>query len=226
MRHQQERYADRRGGSGRRNSSGRRNQHRTPGMGAGVPAGIGIEPMEISGGQVVFIDQFMVENRQFRGELREFRVAGQSRENINQLIADYGGAVVDLEPGRYSVARDPLRRVISVFSSNGSSDHRDSPDDSMHGEQVINDLLENKDSLKQAGRVFVDTRCLVCIDLELIEDQNLMSRFAMLRRRGNDKPARDLLREHGAAVRYGFDRYGDQLKVLVEPSTGQVLLTA
>ena len=82
-------------------------------------------------------------------------------------------------------------------------------------------LEEAKDNL---GRVFVDTRCLAMIDRELLDDHGLLEKYNSLWFGGQEKACRDLLRDNGGAVRYGFRRYGDELGVYTSPDSDIICL--
>ena len=51
------------------------------------------------------------------------------------------------------------------------------------------------------------------IDRELLDDTGLLEKYQQLWNSGQEKACRDLLRDNGGAVRYGFQRFGDVLNV-------------
>ena len=51
------------------------------------------------------------------------------------------------------------------------------------------------------------------IDRELLDDIALLEKYQQLWFGGQDKACRDLLRDNGGAVRYGFHRQGDELGI-------------
>jgi hypothetical protein len=54
------------------------------------------------------------------------------------------------------------------------------------------------------------------IDRELLDDTSLLEKYQHLWFGGKDKACRDLLRDNGGAVRYGFSRYSDDLSVRLD----------
>ena len=58
-----------------------------------------------------------------------------------------------------------------------------------------------------------DPKTLVSTDwlAKHLRDPDMVHRYKELRDQRDDKGARDFLRQYGAAVRYGFNRRGDQL---------------
>ena len=61
--------------------------------------------------------------------------------------------------------------------------------------------------------MLIDTRCVAMVDRELLDDGNLLQKYQQLWFGGQDKACRDLLRDNGGAVRYGFHRQGDDLGI-------------
>lgn len=172
------------------------------------------ERLVVSSGQVVVIDQFMLSNPQF---LSRFSPAEDSSgkalsdQDLLEAIENFGGCSFSLPIGSYRVYRDPMRFVMALYleesiGGNGGGE-----------EEQIRTCLENLPNasqvVKNLGQVFIDTRCLVFSDLALLKNQSVLERYGQLRRERRDKEARDYLREQGAAVRYGFQRFGDVLGV-------------
>ena len=163
------------------------------------------EWLTISSGNVVVIDQFMLGNDQFFAAL-EGATGAQDRAKLTAAVGRYGGAVVTLSPGRWVVYRDPEENLMLV--TKGATEEYPNRWDELI-ERV--DVLGARGNCVAVSRVFVDTRCVVFIDADLIFNGDLMQRYRELRRAGDDKTARDVLRSNGAAVRYGFNRNGDEL---------------
>lgn len=151
------------------------------------------ERIAVESGNLVLIDQFMLANPQFVDKV--IKNIDADPEVKDQFVRDYGGAVVDLEPGTYRIERDPYAFTIVVHPEGQR------PDLNSLGEQAS----------VQKGCVFVDTRCIAMIDRELLDDSSLLEKYQQLWFSGQDKACRDLLRDNGGAVRYGFQRYGDEL---------------
>ena len=74
-------------------------------------------------------------------------------------------------------------------------------------------LSDKRGNLRAISQIYVDTRCLVIVDAKLLADKSQLDEYQELRKSSKDKPARDLIRSYGGAVRYGFNRYGDELGV-------------
>lgn len=164
------------------------------------------ERIAIESGALVLIDQFMLANPQFIEKLSSILDSGS--EAKDELIQSYGGCVVNVEPGTYRIERDPFAYSIVVHPE-GSE---------LNSKEVIKEASESK------GRVFVDTRCLAMIDRELLDDTALLERYQQLWFGGQDKACRDLLRDNGGAVRYGFNRFGDELSIATVPGADVVCL--
>lgn len=154
----------------------------------------------------MLIDQFMLANPQFIDKLKD--IMDEGSEAKDRLIADFGGAVVELKPGTYRIERDPFAFSIVVH---------------MEGERPEAAELEER-ATENVGNVFVDTRCLAMIDRELLDDSVLLDKYQQLWFSGQDKACRDLLRDNGGAVRYGFHRHGDELGVYCTPEEDMVCL--
>ncbi len=158
------------------------------------------EKLIITSGLVVIIDQFMLANSQFLDLFEETK--------LEEIVGKYGGHTYELEIGDYRVYRDPIELVMAVLPHNIDN-------------TVIDDIISEKVSATLSGRVFVDTRCLAFVDKDVILNKELMASFKELRLRNEEKLARDLLREHGAAIRYGFNQNGDELGVFTLPKKNQ-----
>lgn len=195
-------------GGGSSGSRGRGHHNRRGARGYRQPAESGNrrERIAIESGHLVLIDQFMLANPQFIEKLE--KTMDQDPAVKDQLIKEYGGCVVELNPSRYRIERDPYAYTI-VIHAEGSQPEL--------SEISTNATLSN-------GYVFVDTRCLAMIDRELLDDRSLLEKYHQLWFSGQDKACRDLLRDNGGAVRYGFSRYGDELGVYMVPDQDVVAL--
>ena len=207
------RGGDNRGGNNRRRGRGRNHQGRGRGRGgrgrdprAAAHSGNKRERIVIESGFLVLIDQFMLANPQFGARLLEMIDA--EPETKDALIESYGGTVVELTPDTYRIERDPYAFTIVIH-----------PD----GSDVDTSELSSTASDEQ-GNVFVDTRCLAMIDRELLDDSALLEKYQQLWFSGQEKACRDLLRDNGGAVRYGFHRFGDELGVYQIPEEDVVCL--
>lgn len=180
------------GRSGGRNYNNRRNS-RDPR--AAAHSGNKRERIAVESGYLVMIDQFMLANPQFNDRLLE--IIDEDPIEKDRLIAAYGGTVVELNPGTYRIERDPYKYSIVV-----------------HQEGTFARAEDYVDRVETPiGHVFVDTRCLAMIDRELLDDSGLLDKYQQLWASGQEKACRDLLRDNGGAVRYGFHRFGDELGV-------------
>lgn len=198
----------RRGGGGGSGRGGRRNDRqgsrRHPRQSS--ESGNKRERIAVESGELVLIDQFMLANPQFNEQL--VALIEEDPERKDDLIRDYGGTVVSMEPGTYRIERDPFAFFIVIHPDG------DSPDTSAMSERATEEL----------GRVFIDTRCLAMVDRELLDDNVLLEKYQQLWFSGQDKACRDLLRDNGGAVRYGFQRFGDELGVYRFPDEEVICL--
>lgn len=197
--------APRRGGHGSGRKPSRFNRSRRSPTQASE-SGNKRERIAIESGFLVLIDQFMLANPQFLEKYEELLDADPGEKD--QLIKNYGGLVLELDPGTYRIERDPFKYSIIIHPE------RDTPD--------LGTLHE--EATESHGHVFVDTRCLAMIDRELLDDGGLLEKYQQLWFGGQDKACRDLLRDNGGAVRYGFNRYGDELGVYQVPEESIICL--
>ncbi len=180
------------------------------------------EHLHLPSGKLAVIDQYMLGNQQFLSELR----SGSSNstltpEKIDIAIGKFGGSTIQLEPGHWVVYRDPIEFLLLVSPRIG--DAYSIPfawTDAFSREQIFGPRLKEE----AVGKVFVDTRCIVFLDCNLLSNADVLNNYGAMRRSGDDKSARDLLRENGAAVRYGFNRDGDELGLFVLDQIGSVAL--
>lgn len=155
------------------------------------------ERIAVESGNLVLIDQFMLANPQFIEKMTQNPDADMAERN--EYIKKFGGATVALEPGTYRIDRDPFAYTIVI-----------------HPEELEFDLQELKQRAGDClGKVFIDTRCIAMFDRELLDDADLLHKYQDLWFKEEEKACRDLLRDNGGAVRYGFQRYGEELSVHV-----------
>jgi hypothetical protein len=156
---------------------------------------------------MVLIDQFMLANPQFVERLEGLVDSEPTAKD--DLVREFGGQVVEVEPGTYRIERDPFAASIVIHQGNEGSE---SP------ATMVEQATEG------AGTVFVDTRCLAMIDRELLDDAALIQKYQELWFNNQEKACRDLLRDNGGAVRYGFSRFSDDLIVSRVPGDNVVCL--
>jgi hypothetical protein len=161
------------------------------------------EPLDVTSGSLAIIDQFMLSNNQFLSLITD-----DEAPKIEEVLKLYGGCGVELTPGHYRVVRNPYLPAMVIAPADGNSEWYELSDS-----DCLTKIMEQKEQMTEQGKVFIDTRCLALFDSSLLEDQSLVAKYRSLRESGKEKPARDLLREYGAAVRYGFQRLGDELGV-------------
>jgi hypothetical protein len=154
----------------------------------------------------VLIDQFMLANQQFIEKMAA--IIDEDTQVKNQLIREYGGKVISVSRGTYRIERDPFAYTIVVHPEGETPEAAD----------IV------KDATEQLGEVNIDTRCLAMLDRELLDDNSLLERYQQLWFTGQDKACRDLLRDNGGAVRYGFRRDGDELGVYQIPGEDVICL--
>jgi len=194
------------GSGGRRRSHSRRGGPRRSHPRQSAESGNKRERIAVESGSLVLIDQFMLANPQFAERLKEII---DSEDSVKEaLIRDYGGLIVNLEPGTYKIERDPFAYQIIVHPE---------------GDRPESEGLSESATVEH-GHVLVDTRCLAMIDRELLDDSSLLEKYQQLWFSGQDKACRDLIRDNGGAVRYGFNRHGDELSVFQIPDSNIVCL--
>ncbi len=167
------------------------------------------EELEINSGAMLVVDQFMLGNPQFVGKL-EFGPG--FKKSVEEAALLFGGAVVPAGKGKYQVERDAQESLIHLQPEEKVLEDGDD------GREVSRELFES------VGRVFVDTRCVVFVDAGLINDKNLLDEYRKSRLENGEKQARDFLRSKGASVKYGFNRFGDELGIFHNSSTGSIAL--
>ena len=157
----------------------------------------GKEVLELSSGKLLLIDQFMLGNR----ELID-RVCDSLPEECQGIVQKYGGFIVEQRGGKYLVFRDAKNRAIAAFSE----DLAKLKPEALLREEIV-------PGQESCGKVLLDTRCLVLCDFELLLRGELMDEFIALGVSNKSKQGRDLLRDNGAAVRYGFSKYCEDLAI-------------
>jgi hypothetical protein len=148
----------------------------------------------------------MLANPQFIEKMAA--VVDEDADVKNEVIRDYGGKVITVSRGTYRIERDPFAYTIVVHPEG------DTPESA----EVVKEATEG------LGDVNIDTRCLAMLDRELLDDNSLLERYQQLWFSGQDKACRDLLRDNGGAVRYGFRRDGDELGVYQVPGEDIICL--
>jgi hypothetical protein len=146
----------------------------------------------------------MLANPRFIASLS--KIIDEAPEVKNEVVSQYGGQVIALDSGTYRIHRNPYKSSIIIHP------------EGVRGEDCEGDLSGSKET----GLVLIDTRCLAMIDRELLDDSALLERYQQLWFSGQDKACRDLLRDNGGAVRYGFSRFSDDLKVSIAPETNVI----
>jgi hypothetical protein len=189
------------GGRGRKQGRKPRNYHRQS-----YDSGNQRERIAVESGALVFIDQFMLANPRFFDQYSE--IIDESSEVKDKLIKRYGGNVVEVEPGTYKIQRDPYASTIII-----------------HQEGESKETFNFSEEGESVGEVQLDTRCLAMIDRELLDDSSLLEKYQQLWFSGQDKACRDLLRDNGGAVRYGFSRFSDDLVIKYSAEENVVALT-
>lgn len=189
----------------------------------------GLERLNVSSGVVVCIDQFMLGNSQFLSLVG----SPDDRDSLNEALERYNSCAVDLKPGTYVVHRDPVAKLVliapetfSVASDQLPETEESFPSDdvSIQRESLNRCVEERKKKWNLVSGIYIDNRCMVLIDADLIYNSDLMKQYRDLRSKQDAKAARDLLRQNGAAVRYGFNSTGDELAVSVVPDENLVAL--
>lgn len=198
-----------RGGGGRsrgRSHRGRGDRHSRRHPRQSAESGNQRERIAIESGDLVLIDQFMLANPQFIEKMSA--IVDEGAEAKSSLIQEYGGRVINVTCGTYRIERDPFAYTIVVHPEG----------DSTEAPEVV------KDATETLGEINVDTRCLAMLDRELLDDTSLLERYQQLWFSGQDKACRDLLRDNGGAVRYGFRRDGDELSIFQVPGEDIICL--
>ena len=181
-----------------------------------------LEILKINSGKLLVIDQFMLGNPQFLSRL-SIPKSGEAEDEaakiawLDSIAAqlktsahDYGGCILQVEKGDWAVFREPMSQLFVLAPVAADAVSR--------GEEFSFDanlVTESRGNAAPIARVLIDTRCVVFVDAELLSDRAFLEQYCVMRADGDDKGARDLLRKGGAAVRYGFNRDGDELGVFM-----------
>jgi hypothetical protein len=172
------------------------------------------ERVEIVSGVMLVIDQFMVGNPDFLRALPE-EFKPESDDFFDALCDEaetYGGFALKLSPGSYTVYRNTYEKTIVVFPEF---------DADKVTEDKIEDTAENGEVL---GSVILDTRCLAILDAAICFRENIIEAYRKLRIEDDDKAARDMIRENGASVRYGFSRRSEEIEGYFDDKNDIVVL--
>lgn len=172
------------------------------------------EKVEIVSGLLLVLDQFMIGNPDFLRALpKDFQP--DSEDFISDLYdqaEQFGGLAVKVSPGVYTVYRNTYDKTIALFPEFDAEKVDD---------KKIDDIAEEGEDV---GSVLVDTRCLVFFDAALCYRDRLIEQFRKLRREEDDKGARDMIRENGASVRYGFSRRSEEIDAYFDAQSDILVL--
>lgn len=169
------------------------------------------ERLEVTSGRVLVIDQFMLANQQFTSLVDGIDASDDSSlDTLKDAALRYGGCVLNMAKGSYLVLRDPELSVIALVNDDKAEEKTEETDEESFD---FAGILEAKGNLSALGQVFVDTRCLLIVDAKVVADADAVGKYREFRESGKDKKARDFIRSIGGAVRYGFNRQGDELGV-------------
>lgn len=174
--------------------------------------------LEITSGYAVAIDQFMLANPQFISALPDGEHSDEHNiDTVRQAVCDFGGTCFEITNGTFYVARDAFQKAIVASQAAVGLEAESSLADDAYPKPAfsIEDIALKSEELFSVGKVFVDTRCMVLCDVKILFNRPLLEQYAKLRAQDKEKPARDLLRDNGCAVRYGFMPYGDEFTVYV-----------
>ncbi len=182
------------------------------------------ERLPIESGTLLIIDQFMLGNSQFVEAAKEScpDLNKPDAESLGKATAEFGGFAISLEEGGYSVHRDPKRRIMAVCPEDSAPP--EAPPRPPRGVEVeeeedeqramfFENIIQQRPESGSGSKVSVDTRCLAFVDAGILGKSDVLDQFRSMRLRGKEKDARDFLREHGATVRYGFERDSEVLTV-------------
>lgn len=128
----------------------------------------------------------------------------ESGAEVAEVVSRYGGAVFEFPNGEYCVFRDPQLQLVAIGTER-------CPECTDEDEGLGRVIEVFGPSAQSNSKVRIDTRCLAISDAGILKNKTLLEEFAKLRREDKEKQARDLLRSNGAAVRYGFNKLGDEL---------------
>ena len=175
-----------------------------------------VERVEVVSGLLLVIDQFMIGNPDFLRALpTDFEPDSDDFfESLCEEVENYGGIVFQLSPGTYSVYRNTYKKTIVVFPEF---------DADKVTEERVDEIIEGGEVL---GAMTLDTRCIAIIDPALCYREHLIEQYRNLRKEEDDKGARDMIRENGASVRYGFSRKGEEIEGFYDENEDILVLQA
>ena len=132
---------------------------------------------------------------------------------VDDATADFGGVFFHLPPGILTVFRDPYQRCLAVFPE-------------FHAKSISSEgIRAEEETYEDVGHVIVDTRRIGIADISLCYKARLIQECREARKLGDSKSSRDLLRNAGASVRYGFDkRPGETLDVRFDKSKDTLVI--
>lgn len=172
------------------------------------------ERVEIVSGVMLVIDQFMVGNPDFLRALPD-DFNPESDEFFDALCEEaenFGGFALQVSPGSYTVYRNTFEKTLVVFPE-------------FDAEKVTEDKIEDiAEQGEVLGSVILDTRCLAILDAALCFRENVIEAYRKLRLENDDKGARDMIRENGASVRYGFSRRSEEIEGYFDEASDIVVL--
>jgi hypothetical protein len=172
------------------------------------------ERVEIVSGLMLVIDQYMIGNPDFLRALPE-EFKPDSDEFYDALCEEaevYGGFALQVSPGSYSVYRNTYEKTLVVFPEFDA------------GKITSDRISEIAEKGEVLGSVILDTRCIAILDAALCFRENIIEAYRKLRTENDDKAARDMIRENGASVRYGFSRRSEEIEGYFEENGDIVVL--
>lgn len=171
------------------------------------PSGNDAERLMVNSGAIVAVDQYMLTQDRFLSQLP----TGFSE--ALEATRQHGGELIELPAGEYNVHRDANQQIVLIYPR-GNANGVTAPE-LLDEEELIT-------AFKRIGTVFIETRCLVLLDVGSLIEGELSKEYRTIWGSKEQKRARDLVRENGGAVRYGFSPMSDLLGVFRHRS-GDVL---
>jgi len=176
-----------------------------------APRSLNHEVVKISSGRLLLIDQFMLSNSQFIDAVGE-ALKAKDDEGLLKSIRRFGGDLLSVDSGELKVYRDPAQLLLFVSSREFEN-----------SDEVVSAIsTQREEGIVATSHIFIDTRCLVFVDVDFLSKKEVASEYAELRD-SDDKAARDFIRSNGGAVRYGFNRLGDELGVFKLTPGGETI---
>jgi hypothetical protein len=184
-----------------------------PRSGRPAPSGNENERLDVTSGKVLAIDHCQLANRALLDQLKE-------TSNKESVLKRYGAATFDLPLGGYGIYRDADNAAMVIYPV---SEKVSGEDDQGEPNGIsVTSLVSG--SSRELARVILDTRAVVYIDASILEDSETLNTYVSEWQNGEQKRARDFLRERGGAVRYGFRRNVDELKICAGPRSDIMLI--